>query len=201
MMSEKHLWMVEHPYYCSDSNYYHANELERYTSWNEFKDGYLDLDLNLLFRFDWKQRDDGINTLELFFVLQRKGIFRPVEVIVQKSDEDDIKTWLTHRWGHMSALWEGVTASYQTIIDQNNYLSSLINDLSLAVEMWLIGHEFDDEDPEKLRILCNRACAAIGKPRTMEELVEMQGFGDEYIELARQHDKDIQRSREEKRCQ
>ena len=108
MMATKHLWEINHPYYCVDSNYYHAKELEKYDSWESFKGYYADPDLNLLFRFDWIQYANGLNTLALFFVLQRKGIFRPVEVQVQDDDEEDIKKWLSVRFNKMIDLWEGV---------------------------------------------------------------------------------------------
>ena len=37
MTTAPHLWEVDHPYYCSDQNYYNAKDTHhRYASWEEF---------------------------------------------------------------------------------------------------------------------------------------------------------------------
>ena len=96
------LWQVDHPYYCEERT------PETHPSWEEFEGAYSDTDLNLLFRFDWETRSDGGNILKLFFMLQRKGIYRSVEVNVHKSDEPVIAEWLKVRYSKMIELWEGV---------------------------------------------------------------------------------------------
>jgi len=110
-MDDKHLWEIKHDYYCSDSNYYHAGELEEFKSWDEFLEHYgtVDLDMNLLFRWDWRTRDEkGTGVLELFYILQRKGIFRPIEILVSPDNEGDIKKWLTIKFNHLFKLWEPI---------------------------------------------------------------------------------------------
>ena len=109
-MSNKHLWEVKHDYYCSESNYYHAGELEHFDSWNEFLEAYgtANPDMNLLFRWDWRGGDIDTYTsdvLELFYILQRKGIFRPIEVSVSKDNEEEIKRWLNIKFDHLFKLW------------------------------------------------------------------------------------------------
>lgn len=55
-------------------------------------------------------------------------------------------------------------------------LKSIINDLTLALEMWIDGYPFDDDHKHKQKILINEACVAIGKPRSIKELIEMTGI-------------------------
>jgi hypothetical protein len=57
-------------------------------------------------------------------------------------------------------------------------LKDIINDLTLALEMWIEGYPFDEDHKVKQRILINRACFAIGKPRSVAELVSMLGIAD-----------------------
>ncbi len=61
-MSAKHLWEVEHEYYCNLGNYYAVIDdcHQEYDSWQEFhdKEGDSDMDYNLLFRWDWKEEDE-----------------------------------------------------------------------------------------------------------------------------------------------
>ena len=108
------LWDVSHPYYCSESNYYSHDPHEEYESWKDFAEsmGKSDPELNLLFRWDWERLGfedgdwDGVHTLKLFFVLQRKGIFSCHEVTVTEDDEPAIRAWLLTRLPHIFALWE-----------------------------------------------------------------------------------------------
>lgn len=58
----------------------------------------------------------------------------------------------------------------------NSRYASIINDLTYSLSLWLSGYEMDAEDPEKLRNLLRTACAMIGKPRTIEELVKILGL-------------------------
>lgn len=116
---------TEHSYYCSESNYY-VDGYENfgrceYCSWEEFKDDWLDNglllddDLNHLFRFDIcnEEDDEGEPTgklqLWLFFILQRKGIYRPVWIKeIQKSDMPEIEKFLEKRWEYMKKQWQEV---------------------------------------------------------------------------------------------
>jgi hypothetical protein len=104
-MQDKHLWEIEHDYYCDD------RELRGYNSWKKFieSDGSCDFNMNLLFRWDWNINDDGKNVLSLFWVLQRKGRLLSDEIIVNKSDEKDIIKWLNKRFDHIFKLWEPIS--------------------------------------------------------------------------------------------
>ena len=107
----RHLWEVEHPYYCSESNWYSGEAYVRYESWASFIEncGDLDTDLTLVFRLDW--RVDGFNShgpycLSLFVMLQRKGLFRPIEVYgVTPEDEPAIREWLEKHWDKIGEMW------------------------------------------------------------------------------------------------
>lgn len=127
----QHLWEVDHPYYCSESNFYSNDCHTDFDSWSDFFDdmGSSDFDMNLLFRWDWniKNSDDEdapdyygrqseyhptINdndlgyTLCLFFMQQRKGKFVAFEVTVCRDDEVAVKEFLLPRLAHLKLMWE-----------------------------------------------------------------------------------------------
>lgn len=77
-----------------------------------------DKDYNLLFRWDWQEEDEetGENNynnddyyrngkLLLFFMGQRKGLYRWCEVEVCRADEPAVIEYLAPRWRHMQELW------------------------------------------------------------------------------------------------
>lgn len=113
---------TEHSFYCSDSNYYvngHQNYGRcDYDTWEDFKANWLnertldiDDDLNHLFRFDILEDEDGENTgtfrLFLFFILQRKGIFRPVVIhTITEDDLPEIEEFLRLRWQYLKSQWK-----------------------------------------------------------------------------------------------
>ena len=122
----RHLWDFDHPYYCSESNYF-AKESEcscHYQRWQDFIEEHGDADVapNLLFRFDWiPPWKDGYSeqpiewqgdeyyrdsVLKLFYMGQRKGLYRWVTVDVCRADEPAVREWLQVRWDHMRKLWE-----------------------------------------------------------------------------------------------
>ena len=115
----KHLWEADHPYYASEGNYYEGHT--EYASWLEFVDdeGDVDLDYNLLYRWDWAKDDiddDGNTipksakgTLKLYFMLQRKALARSVYVAMTDEDEAAVCEWLKPRLVHMLSLWEPLT--------------------------------------------------------------------------------------------
>lgn len=120
------LQATEHSYYCSESNHYvgnqHGENFGRceYDTWADFQKEWLDLDgvsidmdYNLCFRFDIKQKrnpetDEPIDEFELwlFFMLQRKGIYRPVWIKhIEEKDMPEIKGFLKKQWEYMKYQW------------------------------------------------------------------------------------------------
>lgn len=107
--------VVDHPYYCSESNFF-SNEAggnwETATDFlDEFEDA--DIDMNLVFRWDVKQkRNDETDELidgyyaEIFMMLQRKGIFKPHWISSVTEDEADrLEAYLKNHWDRMKEIW------------------------------------------------------------------------------------------------
>lgn len=116
----KHLWEIDHPYYCSESNYHDREVFQHFDSWADFyaEMGDADEDYNLVFRWDWRKPnpadyEDGEDvpgdTLLVFYMQQRRGLFMPVDANVTEADEPAVREWLTKCWAHMRLLWEGVS--------------------------------------------------------------------------------------------
>lgn len=120
------LQATEHSYYCSESNHYvgnqHGENFGRceYDTWADFQEEWLDsdgvsidMDYNLCFRYDIKQRrnldtDEPIAEFELwlFFMLQRKGIYRPVWIKhIEEKDMPGIKGFLEKQWHYIQNQW------------------------------------------------------------------------------------------------
>lgn len=109
------LWEHDHPYYCAEGNFYARPDQGLHTewdSWDEFVadagllyDG--DMDLNLLFRWDWQDytADGEGMQLQLHWVLQRKAILRSDTVAVTRKDEQAVRAWLEPRAAKMRELW------------------------------------------------------------------------------------------------
>lgn len=85
----KELASANHPYYCSESNYYSNEASMRFDTMTNFLDEFeeADVDMNLCFRWDVKERmnnDDtagtGLYWAEVFLMLQRKGKFMPCTI-------------------------------------------------------------------------------------------------------------------------
>lgn len=124
MSEEIHrLYDSHHSYYCNEENYYAGSEtMKRFCSWAEFEEeSKADPDLNLLFRWDWRAKysDDNVSDdyipgsdpyyrdgdLVLFWMGQRKGLFRTSIVEVCQADEPAVRAWLEARWRHLRNLW------------------------------------------------------------------------------------------------
>lgn len=115
------LWEAKHPYYCNEGNYYangNNQPCAKYPSWADFvsSEGDADLDYNLLFRWDWEEGDGEESNftgdiyyrngrLLLFWMGQRKGLYRWSEVSVCRADEDAVRAWLRPRFDHLLSLW------------------------------------------------------------------------------------------------
>lgn len=123
MSTAKHLWEASHSYYCSESNYF-SNECNfQFKSWQDFLEemGGSDFDYNLVFRWDWKERNDkgepnftgDVNyrngNLQLFFMQQRKGKFVCCEVEVCRADEPAVIAFLAPRWAYLRDLWTPIS--------------------------------------------------------------------------------------------
>lgn len=131
-IKELHQASQNHPYYCSESNYYSndpAMEFPDFPSFMaEFSDA--DVDMNLCFRWDLASRDPNDNKndsgihyseeemedikeqieehghyyLNLFLIQQRKGIFKPIYIV--NFEEKDIPEFIKYLEPHISKLKE-----------------------------------------------------------------------------------------------
>jgi hypothetical protein len=120
------LWEIKHPYYCNESNYYARGDQQpvtEYKSWPEFAaaEGEADFDMNLVFRWDWREGPDWDlaefngdpnyrnGKLLVFWMGQRKGLYRWTEIEVCRADEPAIREWLKPRLKHLLSLWAPLT--------------------------------------------------------------------------------------------
>ena len=113
MTDTPHLWEVEHPYYCNESNHFATGWNVQWETWAEFAEGMgaSDEDLNLLFRWDWERYEadetgPAHDVLKTFWVMQRKGIFSCHEIAVTEADEPAVRAWIEGRYKHLLRLWE-----------------------------------------------------------------------------------------------
>jgi len=121
----KHLWEVEHPYYCTEGNFFSSQSnyktIHEFKSWADFLSemGDADKDYNFMFRWDWDETDGdtGESTytgddyyrngrLGMFFMHQRKGFHSTSIVEVCRADEPAVIEYLRGYWQHMQAMWE-----------------------------------------------------------------------------------------------
>jgi hypothetical protein len=119
-MATKRLWECNHSYYCNEGNYHARDCGSQYKTFAGFlaSEGESDMDYNLLFRWDWQEQDSDENStyncddyyrngrLLLFFMGQRKGAYRWVEVKVCRADETAVISYLEPRFRYLMALWE-----------------------------------------------------------------------------------------------
>ena len=119
MSGVKHLWEVDHPYYCRQEAWNSGEVSTNFDMWAsfeaEFKDA--DFDMNLLFRFDWEEGTaagagdftgdvyyrNGI--FKAFWMGQRKGLFWCNTVSVCRADEPAVLAFLQPRLDYLAALW------------------------------------------------------------------------------------------------
>lgn len=116
-----HLWEIDHPYYCNQGNYYAPGmdqPTEHYDSWSHFFDdeGDSDFDMNLVFRWDWRKADPNEenwgnekDVLLIFWMGQRKGLYRWTDIDITDADEPAVKEWLSKRWQYLTLLWRGIS--------------------------------------------------------------------------------------------
>lgn len=118
------LWEVDHPYYCNHGNFYapgNDQPTQHYKSLGAFlyENADADLDLNLVFRWDWKEGEDEDGKavafngdenyrnglLSIYFMGQRKGLYRWVTVEVCRADEPAVIGYLQPRLDYLMRLW------------------------------------------------------------------------------------------------
>lgn len=112
---------VDHPYYCSENNYYSNEASMRYETMTEFLDDFEGADeyLNLCFRWDIKPRGEngskyGRYRAEVFLMLQRKGIFKPVQIEhINEAEADRFKEYAQRHWALLRSMWEPISESSQ----------------------------------------------------------------------------------------
>jgi hypothetical protein len=159
-----HLWEYKHPLYCEQGNYYKSGLHLRHDSWQQFVDDteYVtgDRDANLLFRWDWHQ-DGDTNSLDLYFILQRKGLNCSHEITVTAEDEPEIRVFLTECAEAMRATWQPLLDHSPTGLTEDELLShrdGRVRRLASARwrlatgrshEDWLRLHEEDPEAPAR----------------------------------------------------
>lgn len=117
------LQATDHSYYCNESNYYVGNRCgenfgrSEYNTWADFKEGWLysdgvniNIDYNLCFRFDIKQNPEANGyELWLFFMLQRKGIYRPVLIKhLEEKDMPNVEQFLKMQWEYIQNQWKEI---------------------------------------------------------------------------------------------
>ena len=99
---------------CVEGNYFTSNSMF-YDSWQDFTENWLGFEstgyddtYHCLLRFDLTVNQLG--SLELFFLLPRKGIYMKVYVpaITKEEWQEEIVPWLRGRKQYMAELWEGV---------------------------------------------------------------------------------------------
>jgi hypothetical protein len=116
---EKHLWEIKHHYYCNEDYYARESVETSYKNWADFmgENGDADFDYNLVFRFDWREGEDHDlipyngdanyrnGKLLIFWMGQRKGLYRYSTVEVCRNDEPAVLEFLRARWEHLKLLW------------------------------------------------------------------------------------------------
>ena len=109
--------LADHPYYCSESNYF-SNEAG--ATWEtmtdflaEFEDA--DVDMNLVFRWDVHQRDEenpGRCWAEVFMMAQRKGIFAPHQIKhINEEEALRFRAYLEKHWQRLQEVWSPLSAN------------------------------------------------------------------------------------------
>lgn len=111
---------TNHSYYFSESNYYVGGQngenygRSDYDTWEDFMEEWRthDKDMNFLVRYDIYQKEDEEENkideyrMEILYILQRKGIYRPVHINnITKNDMNEITEFLKSYWEHMKTYW------------------------------------------------------------------------------------------------
>lgn len=108
---------VNHPYYCSDSNYYSNDVAQEWDNWKSFHEEFAESDMHMNLVFRWDVIRIGVEGLEeignttgyymkIFIMGQRRGIFVP-HLIRNVSEEDvsEIISFLKPRLDLLKEMW------------------------------------------------------------------------------------------------
>lgn len=109
---KKQLFPTNHDYYAHSSNYCCKDCAGEYANWQSFYEEYkdADIDMNLVFRWDIKERDPekpGIYYMQVIIIAQRKGIYVPIQInSVLKSDEKSIMEFMKPHFDKIISNWQ-----------------------------------------------------------------------------------------------
>lgn len=102
---------------CLCGNYHDGKMNGNHDSWQEFVDNWLGFECNsyddtyhFIFRYDIHKQEDGLYTLELCAMLQRKGIYVHINVmnVTQVELDTVVLAWLKCRKDYLDSLWREV---------------------------------------------------------------------------------------------
>lgn len=109
---------TKHSYYCRLECWNSTEPLLEYKTFSDFLEEWenADPDYNLLFRYDIYQNEDKNSNLidsyrlELFYILQRKGIFLPILVNDFKdTDIEKFNIFIKTKWEYLKNIWEPIS--------------------------------------------------------------------------------------------
>lgn len=98
----------EHPYYCSSYSYFKLDFETEYSTWSDFINEMADSDhdMNLVFRWNVSQNDDGSYYAQIFLVHQRKGRFVPFNInLIKEDDAESFYNFIKSRQETINRLW------------------------------------------------------------------------------------------------
>ena len=108
---------IDHDYYASDSNYYSESVTSTYDTWEEFYSisKNADIDMNLVYRWDINQGNDGKYGMFLVIIGQRKGLYRPVIInSILEEDVEQIKEFLKPHFEKLMSIWKPLSTEFLT---------------------------------------------------------------------------------------
>ena len=108
---------IDHDYYASDSNYYSESATTTYDSWKEFysTNKNADIDMNLVYRWDINQDDDGEYSMLLVIIGQRKGLYRPVIInSILEENVEQVKEFLKPHFEKLISIWKPLSTEFLT---------------------------------------------------------------------------------------
>lgn len=113
---------VEHDYYCSESNYYSNEASQSYATMTEFLEDFEEsnVDMNLCFRWDIKSYKDEFEDhsngrtgyfAEVFIMIQRKGIFKPIMIdSVNEEEAVRFRKYAEKHWETIKQIWSPISS-------------------------------------------------------------------------------------------